>query len=106
MPDGQTLCAIQWDWRERPGAHNHFDSPVLTPYTRLSDNEHFTLLYLRDEDVGSSWATAYVSPGTGLLYDDDPGGDSIEVRVKTEVDGVLANTEPTGRTEGDGPIIR
>ena len=106
MPSGQTLCAIQWSWRERPGAHDWYDSPVNTPYTRAPDNEHFTLCWLRDEDVGANWTTAYVSPGSGMLTAADPGGDSIEVRGKTKEEGVLANTEPTGRARGEGVIVR
>lgn len=105
MPTGQTLCAILWDGAERPGGHDWYDLPVVTPYTRISDNTHWSLCWLRDEDVSDSWDTGYVSPNSGLLTDIDPGGDSIEVVLKVEVDGVLSNQNPDGRVDGDGPII-
>ena len=98
----RTLCAIL---TPTIGGHDWYESVVNSPYMRESDNSHWRLCWLRDEDVSDDWDTGYISPSTGLLTVADPGGDSIEVKLKVEVDGVLANTEPTGRTKGDGPIV-
>ena len=103
------LVACLWYWAERPGAHDWYHTPVKTPYLRESDNSHWTLLYVRAEDVDDDWDTAYISPSTGLLTDTDPGGDSVAVRLKTTKypsGDNLADQNPTGRVSADGaPIV-
>ena len=75
-----------------------------------SDNTFWTLSYVRPEDVDDEWDTAYISPSSGLLTDDDPGGDSQVVRLKVEKYAAsgrenLADTEPDGRVTADGAPI-
>ena len=97
MPSGQTLCAIL---TENFGASDWYHTMVKSPYYRESDASHWDLCYLRDEDVDEDWDTAYISHSSGLLTDTDPGGDSIAVRLKVEVDGVLSDLNPEGRVSG------